>query len=75
MSEEISSLKEHITEKFKNHEEIEALRPFGYVLGILEKKTLIFGGKSCINEIRTRRSTKGEFLLNEIWYEKSQFLP
>ena len=26
MSEEISSLKEHITEKFKNHEEIEALR-------------------------------------------------
>ena len=26
MTEEIQSLKEHITEKFKNHEEIEALR-------------------------------------------------
>jgi hypothetical protein len=26
MTEEISSLKEHINEKFKNHEEIEALR-------------------------------------------------
>ena len=26
MMEEIQSLKEHITEKFKNHEEIEALR-------------------------------------------------
>ena len=26
MTEEITSLKEHITEKFKNHEEIEALR-------------------------------------------------
>ena len=26
MTEEIHSLKEHITEKFKNHEEIEALR-------------------------------------------------
>ena len=26
MNEEIHSLKEHITEKFKNHEEIEALR-------------------------------------------------
>jgi len=26
MSEELSSLKEHITEKFKNHEAIEALR-------------------------------------------------
>ena len=57
MMEEIQSLKEHITEKFKNHEEIEALRHkrINELLDHYNKE--IEGNEGTIRRVHTRVDT------------------